>query len=81
MARFLGRIFLALLLTLPQLPLHAADALPALLAELARSGELRAGASTVRNSALLQAFYRAQAQQPAWSDPLRLAHRPAAIVL
>jgi murein L,D-transpeptidase YcbB/YkuD len=73
MARFLARICLALLLTLPQLPLHAADALPALLAELARGGELRADASTVRNSALLQAFYRAQAQQPAWSDPLARA--------
>jgi len=58
-----------LLLLLPAL-VHSADALPALLGALKDAGELRIDGATVRDSELLQGFYRANGQQPAWIDAL-----------
>ena len=80
MPRILYPTLLALLLTaLATAPLRADDTLAGPLAELAQRGELRVGAARVRNSALLQAFYAARAQQPAWRHAAARAQLLAAV--
>jgi L,D-transpeptidase YcbB len=80
MRRILYPTLLALLLAaLATSPLRADDTLPWALAQLAQSGELRVGAARVRNSALLQEFYAARAQRPAWTNPAARADLLAAV--